>query len=371
MAATRALVTLSEAIDEYLRHRKSNGRAHNTVLANTRSLSKFLAETGNIQVRHLSAEHGDRFRHYLSGKYTNHNTINSHIDGVSGFVQWAHARGYLPKGSNPMALVSRAEGEDAERYIVPVEDFGRLLDAAHSIDPVTGEEVGSAHDRIVVALGLYLFLRQGEIKTLQIQHVDLARGQIKVQVHKDPKKKRYVMAISKRLDQELRRWLQWYAHDTGQAFGTLPPTWYLVPRRKAPKLASHFGHRGGVVVPRATGNCVPTLMNSGPHRNVQRALVGIGVPIRDALTDESLREGVHTLRRSGARALFNRLCQQSYDGALKQVSGMLHHKSVITTERYLQISLDQQILNDLIRGEDMFGEDEFDKVTPIRFADAN
>lgn len=364
MTAPRALVTLSEAIDEYLMHRTN--KARNTILANTRALSKFLAEVGNVQMRHLDVQHGQQFSLYLSGKYTNHNTINSHIDSLSGFVKWAHLRGYLPKGNNPMALIERATGEDPERYIVPMEDFRRLLNAAHSIDPVTGEEVGSPHDRIVVALGLYLFLRQSEIKTLKVGDVDLVRGQIKVQVHKDPKKKRYVMAISRRLDVELRRWFAWYAADTEQTFGTLPPTWYLVPRRKAPKLASHYGHRGGQVVPRETGNCLPTLMNTGPHRNVQRALVGIGVPIRDADTGKSTGEGVHTLRRSGARAMFDRLCVKSHDGALKKVSGMLHHKSVVTTERYLQINPDQDALNDLIRGEDMFGEDELDMVTPIR-----
>jgi len=364
MPAPRALVTLSEAIDEYLLYRSK--KAHNTYLTNKRSLSMFLAQTGNIQMRHLDVEHGQRYGFYLTGKYTNKHTINSHRDSLSGFVKWAHVRGHLPKGNNPMALIERSTGGDRRRHIVHVTDFGRLLDAAHSIDPATGEEVGSAHDRIVVALGLYLFLRQSEIKPLTIGDVNLDRGEITVTIYKDKAKTVYVMGISQRLDRELRRWFAWYAADTEQTFGTLPKTWYLVPRRKAPKLASHYGHRGGQVVPRATGNCLPTLMNTGPHRNVQRALLGIGVPLRDADTGKSNGEGVHTLRRSGARALFDRLCDQSKDRALKQVSAMLHHKSVITTERYLQINIDQDALNDLIRGEDMFGEDELDKVTPIR-----
>jgi len=364
-------ITLSDAIDEYLVHRKADGKALNTVKTNTRSLRLLLREVGNLQMNHLDVRHGEQFKHFLTGPGANRgkgysgNSVNSHIDSVSGFIKWAHARRYLPRANNPLATVSRAHVEDVERTIVQPESFAKLLDAAHSIDPLTGEEVGCAHDRIVVALGLYLFLRQSEIKTLHIEHVDLDRGEIKVQVHKDPKKKRYVMGISARLDQELRRWLTWYANDTRDTFGAIQPEWFLVPARRAPKLVGQVGQRGGTPIRRASGNCIPMRWNAEPHRNVQRALVRFGIPIRDD-DDNSLMEGVHTLRRSGARALFNRLCTQNYDGALRRVSAMLHHKSTSTTEGYLQITLDEKLVNDLIRGEDMFGEDEFDKVVQLR-----
>ena len=364
-------ITLNDAIDEYLQHRRANRFAENTIRANQRALKLLLAEVGNIQMRHFDAQHGSRFRAFLTGKGYAPNSVNAHLNGVSAFAKWAHVRGHLPKGNNPMALVKRDRPDPEPRQIVHPRDFARLLDAAHHtrLDPLTGTmvDVGTPHDRIVVALGLYLFLRQSEIMSLRIKDIDLDRGEVFVRVHKS--KVKDVMPISKRLAVELRRWLTWYANDARDAHGALSPDWYLVPRRKAPILEHSFGYKGAHANWRETGNCVPMLPNGGMHRNVQRALVRFGMPIRGA-DGVSMKEGVHTLRRSGARAVFDRLTEsKAYDGALRQVAAMLHHRSTATTERYLQISVDVKVRNDLFRNEDMFGEDEFDKVTPIRVAD--
>lgn len=375
-------VTLSDAIEEFIRHRKANDYADNTVKANTRSLNMLLVEVGNIQVRHFSSVHGDRFRAYLTGKGYKPNSVNLHLDAVSVFIKWAHTRGYLPRGSNPMVNVRRHKPDPDPRQIVEPEDFHRLLDAAHLIEtdafgrPVLSEHGGqtitvhgNAHDRIIVALGLFLFLRQGEIRTLTVGGVNLDRGEMRVRSHKG--KMWDVMPIDRYLAAELRRWLTWYAIDVAIEHGSMQPGWLLVPRRKAPILRQHYGTgRGGQVVQRPLGNTIPTLPTAAPHRNVQRTLERFGVPIRDD-DGKSLLEGVHTLRRSGARALFNHLTEQKgYDGALRQVASMLHHKSTATTERYLQISVDVKMRNDLIRGEDMFGLDRYRTVTPIRRADS-
>jgi integrase len=366
-------ISLSDAIDEYVVHRKANNKSYNTIRANTRSLKLLLSELGNIQVRHFNATHGDRFRQFLTGKGYKPNSVNSHIDSINGFVKWAHARGYLPKGNDPMALVSRADVQRAHRNIVLPEDFPALLDAAHSFvkDTQTGKmvEVGSAHDRIVTALGLFLFLRQSEIMTLRYGYVDLDRGEILVQIHKDPTKPLDVMPIGEELDAELRRWLTWYANDTKDSHGPLQKSWYLVPRRNPHKLVRVPGSRYGVPERRQSGICMPMLHNARPHENVKRTLVRFGLPITDEGGD-SLMEGVHTLRRSGARAWFEMLTEQkAYDGALRQVAAMLHHKQTSTTEVYLQISVDKKVRNELIRGKRMFPKPVADNVIPLRAVD--
>jgi len=54
-------VTLSDAVEEFLAYRKTAGFRPNTILINARSLSIFLREVGNIQIRHLDARHGEEY----------------------------------------------------------------------------------------------------------------------------------------------------------------------------------------------------------------------------------------------------------------------------------------------------------------------
>lgn len=63
---------------------------------------------------------------------------------------------------------------------------------------------------------------------------------------------------------------------------------------------------------------------------------------------------MHTLRRSAARALFDRLATEGYDGALRLVQAMLHHAQSSTTEHYLGLTLDKKRRDDIIRGESMY-----------------
>lgn len=83
-----------------------------------------------------------------------------------------------------------------------------------------------------------------------------------------------------------------------------------------------------------------------PHITVQRVLKRAGYP--------HFKEGQHTLRRSGARAYFDALVEQGYDGALRRVQSMLGHAHANMTERYLGIDLDRKKRNDDLRGVSMF-----------------
>ena len=83
-----------------------------------------------------------------------------------------------------------------------------------------------------------------------------------------------------------------------------------------------------------------------PERVVQSALALVGLP-----TDH---EGVHTLRRAGARNFFDFLVADpsfGYDGALRTVSAFLHHKNVATTEHYLGLSSERERRDKVLRGQ--------------------
>ena len=89
------------------------------------------------------------------------------------------------------------------------------------------------------------------------------------------------------------------------------------------------------------------------HRIAQRALVGIGFDTHDE-HGVTAREGMHTLRRSGARALFNELVLEGYDGALRTVQSYLHHSSSTMTERYLGLAEDRHRRNKEFVGRNLY-----------------
>lgn len=334
---------LSDAVDEFVSYRKAAGFRPNTVTINRRSLSKFLSVVGNIQVRHLDARHGEVFQTYLMGKGYKPNTVAVYLTSLQAFVKWLRSRRYIGGGSDPMANVRMPRAMVEPRQRILREDFGRFLDTCRK-----------PYDRIVCALGLYLFLRASEIQALKVKDIDLERGEILVHIEKTQQVD--TMPISKELDRELRRWLTWYANDVQKP---LDGEMYLVPRVRRPMLANDGrGPGGGYQVDRPHGNVLPYKKSSRPHRYVQRTLVAFGIPIRDS-EGKSLHEGVHTLRRSGARALFDELVGRGgYDGVLRLVAAMLHHASTTMTERYLGLDVDVKKRNDMLRGAQMFAEPE-------------
>ena len=95
-----------------------------------------------------------------------------------------------------------------------------------------------------------------------------------------------------------------------------------------------------------------------PYDSDKRPLARIGYSDKGS--------GEHTLRSSGARALFQRLREEGYDGALRRVSAMLGHKSVLMTERYLGLQLEKTQRNELLAGQVMFPDMASGKIVNLR-----
>jgi integrase len=331
-------VNLSDAIAEFEEYRTNSGYAANTVRAEKQALGYALVCLGNIQVKNITAVHGERFKAYLIGKRLKPNSVNAHLSAFKRFCTWARERRFLPQNTNPMATTRLMRVESRPRNRVDAADFPRLLDACDN-----------PQQRVIVALGLYLFLRSSEIKELRIGSVNLDRGEVLVY---QPKTGRYdEMPICAELDTELRRWLTWYAEDAGPVHGPLDPEWFLVPARMPMTLENPEGGRGnGRPVPRGDGLLNPTRRVGKPHQGVQKALNSIGWRV------EGDREGCHTLRRSGARALFDTLVESGEvrDGVLRLVSSMLHHKGATVTEHYLGLEADVERRNEMFKSRRMF-----------------
>jgi integrase len=277
-------------------------------------------------------------------------TVNLYRGAFRRFCKWATMRRYLPGTANPLGTTRNLTITPTPRRRVPARDFARLLDGCEH--PQT---------RIIVALGLYLFLRASEVIAIDVDKVDLAEGEILV--YRSKTKRWTPVPICAELDTELRRWLTWYANDVAITNGPLQPHWPLVPaRRRTQMMNDGTGKFGGRPFVPERGQMNPLRRSAQIQGKVQTALRSIGWEVGP---DD--REGVHTLRRSGARALFDDMVAtgEVRDGVLRIVSAMLDHRSVQPTELYLVLEADRERMASLLKGRQMFHVAE---VTQLRAA---
>lgn len=338
------MTTLSELVDEYQLACRSNGHAKGTLRNSERVGRNFLAFVGNIQVKSVTTRHVDEYLAYRSTVGgLSPATLNLETTILRGLFQFAFQRRHLSAAAmDPVIHRRRLRVQPTGHLRIPASDFPRLLDSTPH-----------PRDRIVLALGIYLLLRQSEIVDLRVEDVDLHHGHINVRIIKTAKFDQ--MPLSAELERELRAWLTFYTEKCGR----LDPTWRLVPA----KMTMPFELPGVYRDPLAV-ELRPTVPIAQPHKVVQRALASIGYLSRDS-EDNPTRNGVHTLRRSAARAMFDRLCEDGYDGAGRVVQSLLHHSSFQQTEKYLGIELDQKRRDELIRGREMFPVDT-SNVTTLR-----
>jgi integrase len=317
-------VTLTDAVSLYLEHRRTQVSA-NTLLADRAALGRLVRLLGPVGVESVTAVEIDRFVEDMAD--TSASSRNLRVRKVRQFFGWCQRRGLVE--SNPVER--RPEREDPfDPIFIPPERFGDLLDCTNN-----------PRDRMVVAVGLHLFLRSSEMQTLRVGDLDFAAGRIKTVQHKTAGVDR--MPISADLERELHDYLAWYWRES-----TYGDESYLLPalRRVSSAPAAYPGYGRFQRVPTRL-EVEPRLPVSKPHRIVQSALAELGMPV--------FRQGGHTLRRSGARALFDRLRHdQGVDGALQVVKSMLHHRDQAMTERYLGIMPEREIRDSLVAGQEMF-----------------
>ncbi len=313
--------TISESASAYYAY-KAATCAPGTVNNCQQALSSLVAVVGDMQCESLEPEHFDKWWMKRLSQVAPA-TSNRDLSSVRVWVTWAQRYGHLRSGVAYLAGVRRVTQMPKDRLRVPVEKFPALLDAA--LDPVA---------RMVIALGLYVFPRQSEIKTIRHGDVDLARGSIHVRVWKT--RKINDAPICSELDAELRRYLSWRA-----AQAPIHPSPPLIPARGGGQWVAGRDRRSPIVLQ------VDKPMGK-PYESVQWALGGIGCAHLKG-------EGCHTLRRSGARALYDSLCDRGHDRAIRVVQCMLNHSSIAMTEHYIGISADEVTTARLLRGKPMFG----------------
>lgn len=315
--------TLSLAIDQYLAHLQARGLAKNSVKNNRQVLHKALVVWGNIQVQSIAPRHVDRL--FAEGQWSP-STQNLYLGYVRQFLAWCRANSLMHRDSDPTVGWRNIKVPKVERVRIPLHEFPALLDAANH-----------PRDRAVVALGLFTFMRGSEVQSLRIGDLDLSACTLHMYRHKTEEEDS--LPVAEELRVEMVRWLNWYRQDQGH----LDPHWFLVPAKEKDEWGNDDGEFTKLS---GLAHVTPMRHMTHPYRAVRRTLALFGVDEKGV--------GGHTLRRSGARALFDTLRGSGYDGALMRVSSMLGHHDTRVTERYIGLGLERTQRNEQFAGKRMF-----------------
>lgn len=323
---------LSPSIDNYIRFRKSQDYSPGTIKVDVQVLKKFLAVNGNIYCHVITHRHVERHFEEVTRTRKSSSLKNDHGVLVR-FFKWARHTGRMPVESDPMFGRRQPKAVKRERNRIPVTQFDLLLDTAEERDP---------RDRGLLALLLYTLARDSEITDLRIRDLNLETGDLRVRVHKTGVED--TLPVSVELDREMRRWLTMYAAEAGPLQGHH----YLVPARAVHPIRNEQGR-----ITHHMSTYRPEKRIRAAGRVVSPVLERMGFPI---LNDDgsAAHEGAHTIRRSGARALFDQLSSTGYDHGLRIVQSVLHHSSVTMTESYLGITADRRSRDEIIRGKELY-----------------
>lgn len=330
-------MNLNDAIDAYLANRLATGFAVGTVKAQKGHLKMFLADVGNIEVKRIKPQHLDIF--WRNHGHWGAGTRNGAATNLRGFFAWCRIRGYMAKDFDPMEGTRKERVPPRSRVLIPQGDFETFLDG-----------IKNPRAQIAAALGLYLFLRVSETSALRWQDFDLdaedpETGEPKstAEVYRTKTKTIDTLPVCRELLVRLRRWKLDYGAKVGEK---VQPGWYVVPG------VSRFGNNSGR--PGVKGFCMVRERELLPTTRSNLTFI-----LKQALKNAGyydIQEGGHTLRRSGATALYNQLTSIGHDRSIRICQAMLGHTSVQTTEIYLRLDLDRKVRNELLAGQSMFPE---------------
>lgn len=331
---------LSNAVDAYILSRETAGYAPNTIRNNRSHLWALIDTVGDIPVTHITIPTMEKAWRAL-GEGRSNATLIQHLATYNKFFSWCAGRNIVgTTWPNPCKDIRSPKTQKRERFRVPVTDFNHLLDCAY--DP---------RDRGILAIAITLMLRQSEIATLTVGDVNLADGEITVVIHKTNTSD--TMPIPAELDTELRRWLTHYTNKVGP----LADDMYLFPSRWIEKFQKD--HLGRFVFDEESHYYRPYNHATRIEDVATKAMTAAGYTL-------GKWEGMHTLRRSAARALFDRLVDDGYDGAIRMVQAMLHHSTITTTEKYIGLTLDKKRRDDILRGQTMYPAMHTTDITQLR-----
>jgi integrase len=165
--------TLNEAISLYSKWRLDEGFSRNTVRNDKSGLtflqrvmpSEALVESVDREAARQALE--------LAAEQRSPASVNAVHASMSAFFKWCRIMGHTPLDHDPLLAMRYKKVGKKDYPRLSRLEFKPFLDAA--INP---------RDRILAALGIYLFLRGSEAVSLRVRDVKLGSGTIGVTVYK-------------------------------------------------------------------------------------------------------------------------------------------------------------------------------------------
>lgn len=335
------VLKVTDALPQFTEYMVGLGLAEGTVGRHVKAARVFAAASQQVKgpgvtMGQLDHECVSRFFTSLSGGMGHRNNA---LETVRLFLGWAEKRRLLRPGFTVTELLDGYKYRKTERqpkHYLSEEEFPAALQAAGDRNPV---------DRAVVAIALNTLARQSEIAALRLCDLDLAK--LEIRLYRRKVKRWTTTGVTPELHEEMEAWLRIYAGKMGYlAPATMireHPDWLLVPARKA-----------------WVGNyrLQPEVPICAMERVAKRVLTDLGVTsTRQGKSSDHLGEGMHTLRRSGARAMLKHLSEDlGHQRALVQVSLMLDHDDIRMTLRYIGMEQERDELNDWLKGNSPYGK---------------
>lgn len=326
------MARLSKALGEYEAHLTARGLKQSTRDGRRYTVRKFIKVNGDLSCATVDQRHVDAY--FLANTHWSNGARNNELTNLKHFFGWCRHARYMAGHYDPLFGYKYLDYQPEPKLRVPVAEWPRLFQACQ--DSV---------DRATLSTGLYLFLRASEQKALRVGWLNFNSHEVKV--WREKRSRFQILYMSEEFETLMREHLTYLA-----AHGWAEPDHFLLPAR--PKAYARKGSVGF----QTPSERIPTQPIAEPWDVVKGILGRAGYP--------TLREGEHTLRRSGARAYFDTLSANGYDRALRRVMLMLGHKTSKVTEDYIGLDVDTMELQRDLAGKAMFPELKSEIVVPLR-----
>jgi integrase len=326
---------LGQAVDRYNYERERTRKyAANTLLNTEKVLSQFVKVNGpHLWMSRVGQPAFERFFYGdesdgITGltDRVEPSSFNVYRGIVSRWEVWARESGHIRTPGKPyIEKIPELPVEWKDYRRLSEEEYYRALDVAGTYEPM---------HRAAMAVGMIVSSRASEAVSMRLGSLDRDGGEMRFTITKGSRvnKRTNTVELSPALTAELDPWLDLYAFSMGMTVPQLTQhkDWLLFPSRH---YAHNFG-RGG------TTSYRPTQVMTAPYRIVQRSLREIGI--------EEKHIGFHTLRRSGARLLYEHAKAMGAKDPLRIVQVHLNHKDREVTLRYIGLQPDIEERNALL-----------------------
>lgn len=318
-------ILLYSAASKYLDDLAARGRSESTVRNHRQGLMHAVDCWGNIDCRDIRDEHVTR---YFAGRDWSAGTQMIYLSALRGFGAFLRRRNTWPRDYDPCEGWEIKGQTRVERLWLTVPQMIEMREA----EPCP-------RNRALFALGMYTLARSGEITSLKVSDLDLERHNLILYRHKTRQWDR--LPVCEELGDEMRAWLAHYE----SVMGALDPDWLLVPAMGPVRMTGVTG--GGRLVPSGEPRLMKTEARiSKPSSIATEALQRIGF--------RQPGNGMHVLRRSSARNIFEQLREDGYDHALRRVASMLGHMHTSETEHYIGVDSERRARDEMLAGKRMF-----------------